>query len=107
MLYVLFACTTSQPRTYCLIFEVQDMQTIHTILELYIFPDSGIRFCYSVSVYFVQFDVARRKAELQDKLTSLKFMLSEASLQLLPEYKQRIQVRSCFCLSPLLSEAGM
>ena len=47
-----------------------------------------------LSVYFLQFDVARRKAELQDKLTSLKYMLSEASLQLLPEYKQRIQVRS-------------
>ena len=45
-------------------------------------------------MYFLQFDVARRKAELQEKLTSLKFMLSEASLQLLPEYKQRIQVSS-------------
>lgn len=55
--------------------------------------DSGIRFCY-LHVYFLQFDVARRKAELQEKLTSLKYMLSEASLQLLPEYKQRIQVRS-------------
>ena len=41
----------------------------------------------------MQFDIARKKAELQEKLISLKFMLSEASLQLLPEYRQRIQVR--------------
>ena len=70
------------------IFEVQG----HTVLKLCT-HDSGIRL-QLLSVYFLQFDVARRKAELQDKLTSLKYMLSEASLQLLPEYKQRIQVRS-------------
>lgn len=40
----------------------------------------------------MQFDLARKKAELQEKLRSLKFSLSEASLQLLPEYRQRIQV---------------
>ena len=42
--------------------------------------------------FLSQFHVARKKAELQERLSSLRFMLSEASLQLLPEYKQRIQV---------------
>lgn len=42
----------------------------------------------------MQFDLARKKAELQEKLRSLKFSLSEASLQLLPEYRQRKQVET-------------
>ncbi len=37
--------------------------------------------------------MARSKAELGDKLSGLKFMLSEASLQLLPEYRHRVEVR--------------
>lgn len=38
------------------------------------------------------FEAARQKAELKEKLSNLKFMLSEASLQLLPEYRQRMEV---------------
>ena len=41
----------------------------------------------------VQFGMARKKAELHKKQSNLKFMLSEESLQLLPEYNQRIEVR--------------
>ncbi len=62
-------------------------------------------FCFIFCVYIyqcfpipLQFDRARRKAELNDKLSSLKFMLSEASLQLLPEYQHRVDVRDGFAL---------
>ena len=36
--------------------------------------------------------MAWKRAELHEKCSSLKFMLSEESLQLLPEYNQRIEV---------------
>ena len=36
--------------------------------------------------------MARKRAELHEKCSSLKFMLFEESLQLLPEYNQRIEV---------------
>lgn len=53
-------------------------------------------FALHSSFRFLQFDRARRKAELNDKLSSLKFMLSEASLQLLPEYGHRVEVRDTY-----------
>ena len=50
----------------------------------------------------MQFEAARQKAELKEKLSNLKFMLSEASLQLLPEYRQRMEVGARFQYSVLL-----
>ena len=50
----------------------------------------------------MQFEAARQKAELKEKLTNLKFMLSEASLQLLPEYRQRMEASAGFQYSVLL-----
>ena len=41
---------------------------------------------------FLQFRVAQKRTELWEKQSDLKFMLSEESLQMLPEYNQRIEV---------------
>jgi antiviral helicase SKI2 len=51
------------------------------------FSDYGnIFFC------FQQFDKHSRNMELRNKYRHLKFLLSDESLQLLPEYQQRIEV---------------
>ena len=42
-----------------------------------------------------QFEFARTKATLNDRLAELKFQLSEESLHLLPEYQQRMKVTIC------------
>ena len=44
-----------------------------------------------------QFEVACKKAELKEKLSVLRFKLSEDSLRFLPEYKQRLHVCACNC----------
>ena len=41
---------------------------------------------------FQQFDEHSRNMELRNKYRHLKFLLSDESLQLLPEYQQRIEV---------------
>ena len=54
----------------------------------------------------MKFEVARQKAELQEKLSNLKFMLSEASLQLLPEYRQRMEASAGSVLMRLLCKSS-
>lgn len=48
--------------------------------------------CVYANVLFVQFEIARQKYEFQEKLENTKFMLSEDSLHMLPEYNQRLEV---------------
>ena len=45
-------------------------------------------------LFALQFQTARKRAELRERCSNLKFMLSEESLQLLPEYNQRIEVHA-------------
>lgn len=49
----------------------------------------------------VQFDITQRKSELKKKLDNITFMLSEDSLQLLPEYKQRREVSIMYVSIPI------
>ncbi len=44
------------------------------------------------SMFNTQFSHMKKKATLEEKFLNLKFKLSESSLQLLPDYKQRLKV---------------
>ena len=48
----------------------------------------------SCCFFFVQFEKLKVRMKLREQHRQVKFMLSDESLQLLPEYEQRIQVSS-------------
>ena len=80
------------------IFKLLALLSLPLYLPLFLSPSPSLSCLFlslSLSLLFsgVQFGMARKKAELHKKQGNLKFMLSEESLQLLPEYNQRIEVR--------------